>query len=134
MCWGNTEGPHNHDIPLEKIINTVLKAPPAAISFEAANPRHAHEWQIWKTVKLPEGKVIIPGVLDTTTNFIEHPLLVAERIIKFAQVVGKENVIAGSDCGFGTSAWGRRVETNIAWAKLASMVEGAEIASRELWH
>ena len=134
MCWGNTEGPHNHDIPLEKIINTVLKAPPAAISFEAANPCHAHEWQIWKTVKLPEGKVIIPGVLDTTTNFIEHPLLVAERIIKFAQVVGKENVIAGSDCGFGTSAWGRRVETNIAWAKLASMVEGAEIASRELWH
>ena len=134
MCWGNTEGPHNHDIPLEKIINTVLKAPPTAISFEAANPRHAHEWQIWKTVQLPEGKVIIPGVLDTTTNFIEHPLLVAERIIRFAQAVGKENVIAGSDCGFGTSAWGRRVETNIAWAKLASMVEGAEIASRELWH
>ena len=134
MCWGNTEGPHNHDIPLEKIINTVLKAPPTAISFEAANPRHAHEWQIWKTVQLPEGKVIIPGVLDTTTNFIEHPLLIAERIIRFAQAVGKENVIAGSDCGFGTSAWGRRVETNIAWAKLASMVEGAEIASRELWH
>ena len=134
MCWGNTEGPHNHDIPLEKIINTVLKAPSTAISFEAANPRHAHEWQIWKTVQLPEGKVIIPGVLDTTTNFIEHPLLVAERIIRFAQAGGKENVIAGSDCGFGTSAWGRRVETNIAWAKLASMVEGAEIASRELWH
>ena len=134
MCWGNTEGPHNHDIPLEKIISTVLKAPPAGISIESANPRHAHEWKIWRNVPLPEGKVIIPGVLDTTTNFIEHPMLVAERIIRFAELVGKENIIASTDCGFGTSAWGRRVETNIAWAKLASLVEGAEIATRELWH
>ena len=134
MCWGNTEGPHNHDIPLEKIISTVLKAPPAGISIESANPRHAHEWKIWRNVPLPEGKVIIPGVLDTTTNFIEHPMLVAERIIRFAELVGKENIIASTDCGFGTSAWGRRVETNIAWAKLASLVEGADIATRELWH
>ena len=134
MCWGNTEGPHNHDIPLEKIITTVLKAPPTGISIESANPRHAHEWKIWENVPLPDGKIIIPGVLATTTNFIEHPMLVAERIIRFARLVGKENIIASTDCGFGTSAWGRRVETNIAWAKLASLVEGAEIATRELWH
>ena len=134
MCWGNTEGPHNHDIPLEKIISTVLKAPPAGISIESANPRHAHEWNIWRNLPLPEGKVIIPGVLDTTPKFIDHPMLVAERIIRFAELVGKENIIASTDCGFGTSAWGRRVETNIAWAKLASLVEGAEIATRELWH
>jgi len=133
LCWGNTEGPHNHDVPLSKIINIVLKAPPGAISFEGANPRHAHEWKVWQDVKLPEGKVIIPGVLDTTTNFIEHPELVAERIMRYASVVGKENMMVGSDCGFGTSAWGRRVESRIAWAKLESMVEGTRLASQELW-
>ena len=133
LCWGNTEGPHNHDVPLSKIINIVLKAPPGAISFEGANPRHAHEWKVWQDVKLPEGKVIIPGVLDTTTNFIEHPELVAERIMRYASVVGKENIMVGSDCGFGTSAWGRRVESRIAWAKLESMVEGTRLASQELW-
>jgi 5-methyltetrahydropteroyltriglutamate--homocysteine methyltransferase len=133
LCWGNTEGPHNHDVPLSKIINIVLKAPPGAISFEGANPRHAHEWKVWQDVKLPEGKVIIPGVLDTTTNFIEHPELVAERIMRYASVVGKENIMVGSDCGFGTSAWGRRVESRIAWAKLEAMVEGARLASQELW-
>jgi 5-methyltetrahydropteroyltriglutamate--homocysteine methyltransferase len=133
LCWGNTEGPHNHDVPLSKIINIVLKAPPGAISFEGANPRHAHEWKVWQDVKLPEGKVIIPGVLDTTTNFIEHPELVAERIMRYASVVGKENMMVGSDCGFGTSAWGRRVESRIAWAKLEAMVEGARLASQELW-
>jgi 5-methyltetrahydropteroyltriglutamate--homocysteine methyltransferase len=103
------------------------------LSFEGANPRHAHEWKIWEEVKLPEGKVIIPGVLDTTTNFIEHPELVAERIVRYASIVGRENVMVGNDCGFGTSAWGRKVETRVAWAKLASMVEGARLASQELW-
>lgn len=133
LCWGNTEGPHHHDVPLSKIINIVLRAPPGAVSFEGANPRHAHEWKVWQDVKLPEGKVIIPGVLDTTTNFIEHPELVAERIMRYASVVGKENMMVGSDCGFGTSAWGRRVESRIAWAKLEAMVEGARLASQELW-
>ena len=133
LCWGNTEGPHHYDVPLKEIINIVLKAPPLGISFEGANPRHAHEWKVWKDVKLPDGKVIIPGVLDTTTNFIEHPELIAERIVRYAGVVGKENMMVGSDCGFGTSAWGRRVESRIAWAKLEAMVEGARLASQELW-
>jgi 5-methyltetrahydropteroyltriglutamate--homocysteine methyltransferase len=133
LCWGNTEGPHHHDVPLKEIVNIVLKAPPGAISFEGANPRHAHEWKVWEDVKLPDGKIIIPGVLDTTTNFIEHPELIAERIVRYAGAVGKENVMVGSDCGFGTSAWGRRVESRIAWAKLESMVEGARLASQELW-
>jgi 5-methyltetrahydropteroyltriglutamate--homocysteine methyltransferase len=133
LCWGNTEGPHHHDVPLKEIIDIVLKASPVGLSFEGANPRHAHEWKTWKDVKLPEGKVILPGVLDTTTNFIEHPKLIAERIVRYAEVVGRENVIAGSDCGFGTSAWGRKVDSKIAWAKLQSMVEGARIASQELW-
>lgn len=133
LCWGNTEGPHHHDVPLKKIVDIVLKAPPGAVSFEGANPRHAHEWKVWQDVKLPEGKVIIPGVLDTTTNFIEHPELIAERIMRYASVVGKENMMVGSDCGFGTSAWGRRVESRIAWAKLEAMVDGAKLASQELW-
>ncbi len=133
LCWGNTEGPHHYDVPLMGIIDMVLKAVPAGLSFEGANPRHAHEWKIWRDVKLPDGKVIMPGVLDSTTNFIEHPELVAERIVRYAQLVGRENVIASSDCGFGTSAWGRKVEANIAWAKLQSMVEGARLATAELW-
>ncbi len=133
LCWGNTEGPHHHDIPLKEIVDLVLKARPVGLSFEGANPRHAHEWKVWQDVRLPKGKVLIPGVLDTTTNFIEHPELVAQRILNYANQVGRENVIAGSDCGFGTSAWGRKVETNIVWAKLASMVEGARLASQELW-
>jgi 5-methyltetrahydropteroyltriglutamate--homocysteine methyltransferase len=133
LCWGNTEGPHHYDVPLKEIINTVLKVPVGAISFEGANPRHAHEWKVWQDVKLPADKVIIPGVLDTTTNFIEHPELIAERIVRYASVVGKENMMVGSDCGFGTSAWGRRVESRIAWAKLEAMVEGARLASQELW-
>ena len=133
LCWGNTEGPHHHDIPLKEIVDLALKARPVGLSFEGANPRHAHEWKVWQDVRLPEGKVLIPGVLDTTTNFIEHPELVAQRIVNYANMVGRENVIAGSDCGFGTSAWGRKVETNIVWAKLASMVEGARLASQELW-
>ena len=133
LCWGNTEGPHHHDIPLKEIVDLVLKARPVGLSFEGANPRHAHEWRVWEDVDLPEGKVLIPGVLDSTTNFIEHPELVAQRICNYANVVGRGRVIAGSDCGFGTSAWGRKVETNIAWAKLAAMSEGASLASKELW-
>ena len=133
LCWGNTEGPHHHDVPLKEIIHIVLKARPNGLSFEGANPRHAHEWKLWEDLKLPEGKVLIPGVLDSTTNFIEHPELVAERIVRYAQLVGRENVIAGTDCGFGTSAWGRKVETNIVWAKLQAMSEGARLASKELW-
>ncbi len=133
LCWGNTEGPHHHDIPLREIVDLVLKARPLGLSFEGANPRHAHEWKVWENIDLPEGKVLIPGVLDTTTNFIEHPELIAQRILNYASAVGRENVVAGSDCGFGTSAWGRKVETNIVWAKLASMVEGARLASQELW-
>ena len=133
LCWGNTEGPHHHDIPLKEIVNMVLKARPLGLSFEGANPRHAHEWKVWEDVDLPDGKLLIPGVLDSTTNFIEHPELIAQRITNYANIVGRENVMAGSDCGFGTSAWGRKVEANIAWAKLASMAEGARLASQELW-
>ena len=103
----------------------MLRARPLGLSIEGANPRHGHEWQVWQDVTLPDGKALIPGVLDTTTNFIEHPELIAQRILNYANVVGRENVIAGSDCGFGTSAWGRKVEASIAWAKLASMAEGA---------
>ncbi len=133
LCWGNTEGPHYHDIPLREIVDLALKARPLGLSFEGANPRHAHEWKVWEDVDLPDGKLLVPGVLDTTTNFIEHPELIAQRILNYAGVVGRENVMAGSDCGFGTSAWGRKVETSIVWAKLASMVEGAKLASQELW-
>jgi len=133
LCWGNYEGPHHYDVPLKEIIHLVFKARPEGISFEGANPRHAHEWKVWREVRLPDDKVIIPGVLDSTTNFIEHPELVAERIVRYAEVVGRERVIAGTDCGFGTSAWGRKVDAKIAWAKLQSLVEGARLASAELW-
>jgi 5-methyltetrahydropteroyltriglutamate--homocysteine methyltransferase len=133
LCWGNYEGPHHYDVPLREILPLVLKARPAGLSFEGANPRHAHEWKVWQDIRLPDDKVIIPGVLDSTTNFIEHPELVAERIVRYAEVVGRERVIAGTDCGFGASAWGRRVEAKIAWAKLQSLVEGARLASATLW-
>ena len=133
LCWGNYEGPHHRDIAMKDIINVVLKAKPAGISFEASNPRHEHEWKVWKDIKLPAGKVLIPGVLDSSTNFIEHPELVAQRITNFASVVGRENVIAGSDCGFSTFAGFTVVDPQITWAKLKSMAEGARIASRELF-
>jgi 5-methyltetrahydropteroyltriglutamate--homocysteine methyltransferase len=134
LCWGNYEGPHHRDIPLKEIIGVVLKARPQAISFEGANPRHEHEWTVFRDVRLPEGKVIIPGVLDSTTNFIEHPELVAQRIVRYAELVGKENVVAGSDCGFGTFARSNyQVEPEIVWAKLQAMTEGAQLASQELW-
>ena len=133
VCWGNTEGPHHHDVPFREIVDLVLRARPMGLAIEGANPRHGHEWKVWEDVTLPDGKLLIPGVLDTTTNFIEHPELIAQRILNYAHIVGRENVMATSDCGFGTSAWGRKVETNIAWAKLGAMVEGAQLASRELW-
>jgi 5-methyltetrahydropteroyltriglutamate--homocysteine methyltransferase len=133
LCWGNYEGPHHHDLALREIVEVVLGARPAGLSFEAANPRHAHEWKVWEEVSLPEEKVLIPGVVDSTTNFIEHPELVAERIVRFAGVVGRERVVAGTDCGFSTFAGTARVDPAIAWAKLGAMVEGARLASAELW-
>jgi 5-methyltetrahydropteroyltriglutamate--homocysteine methyltransferase len=133
LCWGNYEGPHHYDVPLHDILDIVLAARPQGLSFEAANPRHAHEWKVFERVKLPEGKVLIPGVLDSTTNFIEHPELVAERIARYARLVGRERVIAGTDCGFGTWVGQAAVDPAIAWAKLRSMAEGARLASREFW-
>jgi 5-methyltetrahydropteroyltriglutamate--homocysteine methyltransferase len=133
VCWGNYEGPHHHDVPLRDILDVVLEARPAAISFEAANPRHAHEWTVFEDVALPDGKVLIPGVLDTTTNYIEHPELVAQRIVRYARLVGRESVIAGTDCGFASFAGSSAVDPAIVWAKLGAMAEGAAIASRELW-
>ncbi len=133
LCWGNYEGPHHLDVPLRDIIDIVLRARPAGISFEGANPRHEHEWKIWKEIPLPPGKVLIPGVIDSTTNFIEHPELVADRIARYASIVGRENVIAGTDCGFGTFADNDWIDPRIAWAKLAALGEGARRATDELW-
>ena len=130
LCWGNFEGPHNHDVPLSDIIDMVLAMPVGGISFEAANPRHAHEWQVFKRVRVPDSITLIPGVIDTVTNFVEHPDLVAERLLHFVDSVGAKRVIASTDCGFGTAVGMRRVPPSIAWAKLAAMVEGAQIASR----
>ena len=133
LCWGNYEGPHHCDVPLADIIDLVFTARPSAISFEAANPRHAHEWKVFETVKLPEGKVLIPGVLESKTNFIEHPELIAQRIGRYAKLVGRENVIAGSDCGYGTWVGQAAVDSDVVWAKMAAMAEGARIATCEFW-
>jgi 5-methyltetrahydropteroyltriglutamate--homocysteine methyltransferase len=133
LCWGNYEGPHHYDVPLADILDLVLAARPQAVSFEAANPRHGHEWRVFERVKLPPDKLIIPGVIDSTTNFIEHPELVAERIGRYARLVGRENVMAGTDCGFGTWVGQAAVDPDIVWAKLATLAEGAQLASRELW-
>jgi 5-methyltetrahydropteroyltriglutamate--homocysteine methyltransferase len=133
VCWGSTMGPHHTDVPLRDIIDIVLAARPQAVSFPGANPRHGHEWKVWKDVKLPDGKVIIPGVIDSTSNFVEHPELVADRIVQYASVVGRENVIAGVDCGFGTFAGRVQVDTKIVWMKLAALAEGARLASQQLW-
>jgi 5-methyltetrahydropteroyltriglutamate--homocysteine methyltransferase len=133
LCWGNYEGPHHYDVPLADVIDVVFTARPAGISFEAANPRHGHEWKVFERVKLPAGKLIIPGVIDSTTNFIEHPELIAERIGRYARLVGRENVIAGTDCGFGTWVGQAAVDPDIVWAKLASLAAGARLASREFW-
>jgi 5-methyltetrahydropteroyltriglutamate--homocysteine methyltransferase len=133
ICWGNYEGPHDHDIPLAKVAAILLKAKPMALLIEGANPRHEHEWALWKEVKLPEDKILIPGVIDTSTNYVEHPELVAERIGRFAAVVGRERVIAGTDCGFGTFAGYGKLDPDIAFKKLKSLVEGAALASHRLW-
>ena len=133
MCWGNYEGPHHRDVPFADVIDIVFAAKPAAISFEAANPRHAHEWTLFEKVKLPDGKVLIPGVVESKSNFIEHPELIAQRIAHYASLVGRENVIAGSDCGFGTWVGQAAVDPDVVFAKLKAMAEGAAIASRRFW-
>jgi 5-methyltetrahydropteroyltriglutamate--homocysteine methyltransferase len=134
LCWGNYAGPHNHDIPLAHILDLVLASRASAISFEAANPRHEHEWHTFQEIKLPDDKVIIPGVLDSLSNFVDHPQAVADRIVRFAKVVGRDRVIAGTDCGFATFASSATVHPTIAWAKLSAMVQGAAFASKELWN
>jgi 5-methyltetrahydropteroyltriglutamate--homocysteine methyltransferase len=133
LCWGNYEGPHHRDVPLAAIIDLVFTARPATISFEAANPRHAHEWALFEEVKLPEGKTIIPGVIESKANFIEHPELIAQRIARYANLVGRDNVIAGSDCGFGTWVGQAAVDPDVVWAKLAAMAEGARLATTQFW-
>jgi 5-methyltetrahydropteroyltriglutamate--homocysteine methyltransferase len=133
VCWGNYEGPHHRDVPLADIVDIVFKAKPCAISFEAANPRHAHEWTLFEHVKLPDGKVLIPGVIESKANFIEHPELIAQRIGHYANLVGRENVIAGSDCGYGTWVGQAAVDPNVVFAKLSAMAEGARIATKQFW-
>ncbi len=134
LCWGNYEGPHHYDVPLADIIDIVFSAKPEAISLEAANPRHAHEYTVFETVKLPAGKVLIPGVIESKSNFIEHPELIAQRISRYAKLVGRENVIAGSDCGYGTWVGQAAVDPDVVWAKMAAMAEGARIASKQFWN
>jgi 5-methyltetrahydropteroyltriglutamate--homocysteine methyltransferase len=132
VCWGNYEGPHHRDVPLRDIIDIWLSARPAGISFCASNPRHAHEWKIWSEIHVPDDKILIPGVIDSTTNFIEHPELVAERLLRFERIVGRERVIAGTDCGFSTFAGLLTVDPSICWAKLEAMSAGARLASGAL--
>ena len=133
LCWGNYEGPHHLDIELEQIIPAILAAKPTTILFEAANPRHAHEFVVWRDVVIPEDKILAPGVLDSTTNYIEHPELVAQRILRFVDLVGPGRVMAGTDCGFGTAAGMDMVVPSVTWAKFRSQTEGAKIASDYLW-
>ena len=133
LCWGNYEGPHTRDVDLSDIVELVLSARPAGLSFEASNPRHEHEWRVWEDVRLPDGKVLIPGVIDSTNNYVEHPQLVADRITRLAKIVGRENVIASTDCGFGTAAQLINVHPQITWAKFAALTEGAKLASHSLW-
>ena len=132
-CWGNYEGPHHHDVPMRDLLPVLLKAKPQALLFEAANPRHAHEWTVFRDANLPEDKILIPGVLSSTTNYVEHPELVAERLLRFADIVGRDRVMAGSDCGFSTFAGFGAVDPDIVYMKLGAMAEGARIASRRLW-
>lgn len=134
VCWGNYEGPHHCDAPMSMVLPIALKARPQALLFESSNPRHAHEWTVFRDTRIPQEKILVPGVLDSTTNFIEHPELVAERICRFADIVGPERVIAGTDCGFSTFAGFGAVDPDIVYAKLSAMAEGARIASRKLFH
>ncbi|HUC66684.1 MAG TPA: cobalamin-independent methionine synthase II family protein [Stellaceae bacterium] len=133
LCWGNYESPHHHDIELAQILDLILKVRPSTLLIEAANPRHEHEWIVFKDVPLPDDKVLVPGVIDTCTNYVEHPEVVAQRIERYANVVGRERVIAGTDCGFASFATLHTVDPDIAWRKLEALVQGAEIASRRLW-
>jgi 5-methyltetrahydropteroyltriglutamate--homocysteine methyltransferase len=133
VCWGSWPGPHTTDVPLKDIVDLILRVKAGAYVIEGANPRHEHEWNVWKDVKLPRGKVLIPGVISHATNVVEHPELVAERILRYASVVGRENVIAGTDCGFAQGPFHRRVHPTIQWAKLDALAAGAKIASKQLW-
>ena len=132
ICWGNYEGPHDHDIPLERIIDIVLKARPATILFEAANPRHEHEWKVWRDAAIPDDKLLAPGLIDTCSNYLEHPELIAQRIERFAAIVGKDRVVASTDCGFGTFAGYGKIDPIVTWAKLHNLREGADIADARL--
>jgi 5-methyltetrahydropteroyltriglutamate--homocysteine methyltransferase len=132
VCWGNYEGPHDHDIPLERVIGIILKARPATILFEAANPRHEHEWKIWAGTKIPDHKVLAPGLIDTCSNYVEHPELIAQRIERFAAIVGAERVIASTDCGFGTFAGYGKIDPAVTWKKLRALREGADIVAARL--
>jgi len=133
VCWGNYEGPHHHDIPLELLLPIVTRVRAQGLLIESANPRHAHEWAVFRDQKLPDDRILIPGVIGTTTNYLEHPLLVAERLCRFADVVGRDRVIAGTDCGFGTFAGFGPVDPDVAYLKLQALAEGARIATRRLW-
>jgi 5-methyltetrahydropteroyltriglutamate--homocysteine methyltransferase len=133
ICWGNYEGPHHHDLPMEVVLPLALRAKPQGLLFESSNPRHAHEWTVIRDAKIPDDKILIPGVIDSVSNFIEHPLLIAERIGRFAAIVGRERVIAGTDCGFSTFAGFGAVDADIVYAKLRALAEGARIASERLW-
>ena len=133
ICWGNYEGPHHCDVSMDVVLPIALSAKPQGLLFESCNPRHAHEWSVFKNADIPEDKILIPGVIDSVTNFIEHPLLVAERIRRFADIVGRDRVLAGTDCGFSTFAGFGRVDQDIVYAKLNALVEGARIASQQLW-
>jgi len=134
VCWGSWPGPHTSDVPLKDIVDLVLRVRAGAYLIEGANPRHEHEWRVWEKAKLPEGSVLVPGVISHATNVVEHPELVAERIVRLARLVGRENVIAGTDCGFAQGPFHRRVHPSIMWAKLEALAEGARLASRELWN
>ena len=133
VCWGNYEGPHHCDAPMETVLPIALKAKPQALLFESSNPRHAHEWEVFRDADIPGDKILVPGVIDSTTNFVEHPRLVAQRILRFADIVGRERVLAGTDCGFSTFAGFGAVDQDIVYAKLGAMVEGAALASASLW-
>ena len=133
VCWGSWPGPHTTDVPLRDIVDLILKVRAGAYVIEGANPRHEHEWKVWRDVKLPNGKVLMPGVISHATNIVEHPELVAERIVRLARLLGRENVIAGTDCGFAQGPFYRRVHPSVMWAKLEALSEGARLASRELW-
>jgi 5-methyltetrahydropteroyltriglutamate--homocysteine methyltransferase len=133
LCFSNYDGPHNHDASITDLMPFLFKAKPQGLAFEAANPRHAHEWQAWQEADIPQDKILIPGIIESTNNFIEHPELISQRLINFAKAVGRERVIAGTDCGFATFVGGSGTHPSIAWAKLKSLAEGAELASKKLW-